>query len=233
MSDNIASILHLLPWWIWVCIPVLIIGALTYWRTRDKHTTMVITGTALAAVWSVAALHFWEQYLANHFFGEFDQYGLPTKMSPAGWALMWHALPLWLIPAALFSGLVFLITYLIKNRKIQNLIEQLRHPEKKPAGSSAPAAMMGKLHFHDLQHQIAKKKAMLQKAESRRADTERSLEEYEDLLAEQYRENKTKNREIEFLNNKIDEQAGNLERAQALIELLRREIEKGEQLEEE
>jgi len=44
----------------------------------------------------------WRHYLSDHFAGEFDAYGLPSKMFRSGWFLLVDAWELWVIPTLIF-----------------------------------------------------------------------------------------------------------------------------------
>lgn len=109
-----APAAHTLPLWILLVFSVLLIGIITLIYTRGNwRTTLLLVGLSLIVVLGISGIEVFNDYLKNHFIGQFDQLGIPFRAAGPGWSLLPAAWPLWLIPTGIAAVLAFGINYIV------------------------------------------------------------------------------------------------------------------------
>lgn len=105
------------PIWLWVILPALLITIITFFITqRNYWVTFLALFFYLFAAFFASGYYFWVQYLAHHFIGTFDIYGLPIVSSRQGFSLILDAWPLWFLPATISAFISILICWRLKSK---------------------------------------------------------------------------------------------------------------------
>lgn len=159
-----------LPMWAWVFLPAIALMLVTYLFTQNRKFATNLGVSAIILSLLTTGLQLWQVYLAEHFLGGFNEYGLPANFSRNGWGLMWDALPLWLVPTLIFAllAIFFTLTFKIATDSSSEIQTQPLSPSK-PEESEIRAGMtdadlLHALEIQKLKRELAGLKTKLQQA---------------------------------------------------------------------
>lgn len=223
--DTFISILSVIPIWLWVIAPALILLGITYLITRHRNTALLVGGLAFLATLLTYCFHLYERYLMNHFVGGYDDMGLPTDFSRSGWLLLYDAWPIWIMPLVTIIGLAiagyYIYDYIQRGQHKKILQPDIDDTDDFHA-SRSPDMVLDKLEIQKLKHKlaVAEEKFRIIKSEQKGSGAARSsnrhIQELQATRAELV-ENRKKIQAAEERNKILEE---DLERANSLIDRL-------------
>lgn len=206
-----------IPFWIWVILPIFILGFITYLVSKNRKTTTQVTLGAFFLAWGTAGFHFWETYLYNHFIGGFNEFGLPDNYSDTGWGLMIDAWPLWLIPTILAVVLSLIISYFYREyRSSSTPIDEDEETDQQPVMTGiSSSGLAHQLEIQKLKQQveIAKEKYQELKHQSGTDVAKKEMKAITNKLNESMMKNKV-------LQKQVQQLTGDMTRSKKVIEKL-------------
>ena len=156
LNHSIWENLQKIPLWLWIILPVLLLGLLGYTVTRNHKSAARILLIGMLAASMTAGYHFWKVYLGNHFVGSFNEYGVPTIFTRSGWPLMLDAWVLWGVPSIFFSILsnlaLWQVVRWIQDRR-DKALERLK--EATPSLPALEMDIQAQLDIQRLKQQLA------------------------------------------------------------------------------
>jgi len=175
MLDSLSKLLHSIPLWIWVTIPVIILAFGYYLFSKNRRQTLIVTSLALCVAIFTAGFHRYETYLSNHFLGGFDASGLPSYYSANGWAFFFTAWPIWLIPCCFVLVLAAVISHVISRSTSQTKADTPVVNKSKRVSQQLTIAELQK-QISDQEKQIDRLKQQQQNQQNDNAELQKTIE---------------------------------------------------------
>lgn len=242
MATHSAITLNSPLFWIAIALTLLFIALLTYiYSGKNLKLTVLFTLLASLAVGCAAGYDSWIFYLNRHFLAGIDPFGVPFRASRSGWFLLIDAWLLWLVPAVLLGLLTGIGEWFVLHflHKRSEPLEEIADIQPKRIGMGLSSEMVAQqLELDTLKKALVTANSRLKQTiyekgieEARSKELALKLKEHEqqgksslsasvDELKAAQIELDAKNKQLEALSQRTDEQQEEIARLKSLLEKL-------------